>query len=351
MMTTETIMQKRNLDSSILFIQQEHAAILKGLHEEIAMLQKRCTDLTFQLTMNGLSIDEPDAVDVKMQGVQKELEASRTKITTLEKELTDRDKRVERLEVEARSQRKRWLDESRAQSQTVNNLKAELEAKANNIAYLTTELHRLKHKGKIEQGGNSSETLPTGHSMAAGATSQPGYLHPDSKQGTGTKGSFIPAPPTREKTLGVASSRLRRSGHRSVMTGGVAGKGLATVHPSSADALLPRNSNTLRLSSGRSSGSESPDITPFLAPKEEFVQVVGGKSAPILPPIAATAAALGSGAHPVLVHQVVSSSSQHRQKTKSTAAADTAIVKLAVENAVPDHAWSMAHESQSSEFK
>lgn len=32
-----------NLESSILFMQQEHAATLKGLHEEIQKLQKRCS--------------------------------------------------------------------------------------------------------------------------------------------------------------------------------------------------------------------------------------------------------------------------------------------------------------------
>ena len=42
-MSSESAIQKRNMESSILFMQQEHAAILKGLHEEIGRLQKRCT--------------------------------------------------------------------------------------------------------------------------------------------------------------------------------------------------------------------------------------------------------------------------------------------------------------------
>lgn len=41
-MTQEAI-HKRNLESSILFMQQEHAATLKALHEEIQKLQKKCT--------------------------------------------------------------------------------------------------------------------------------------------------------------------------------------------------------------------------------------------------------------------------------------------------------------------
>ncbi|XP_005100446.1 coiled-coil domain-containing protein 92 [Aplysia californica] len=368
-MSSESAMHQRNLESSILFMQQEHASILKGLHEEIALLQKRCTDLTFQLTMNGLTIDEPGTIDTQMQQVQQELESSRTKIQTLEKELSERDKRVERLEAEARTQRKRWLDESRAQSQTMNSLRAELEAKANNIAYLTTELHRLKQKGKAEQANDPSDNgkgtgysanVQMGHSMGQGAMSQPGYLHRDST--LSAKNSLhphhhMPTPPSKEKTLdpASASSRIRRSGHnRSVLSGGVSGKSLAPSHPSSADALLGRQHNPLRMSSGRSSGSESPDITPFLPPpKEEIVQVVGVKQAPILPPIPASSTSavnVGSLSHPVLVHQVVSSTSQHRQKAKPSKT-EASIVTLAVENAaVPEAARTVAHESRSSEF-
>lgn len=42
-MATEAAVHKRNLESSILFMQQEHATTLKALHEEIQKLQKRCT--------------------------------------------------------------------------------------------------------------------------------------------------------------------------------------------------------------------------------------------------------------------------------------------------------------------
>jgi len=38
-------MKQRNLDSAILFMQQEHAETLKGLHEEISSLQKRCSGM------------------------------------------------------------------------------------------------------------------------------------------------------------------------------------------------------------------------------------------------------------------------------------------------------------------
>ncbi|GFO46490.1 Gag Pol polyprotein [Plakobranchus ocellatus] len=409
-MSSESAIHKRNLESSILFMQQEHAAILKGLHEEIGRLQKRCTDLTFQLTMHGLTIDEPGSVDSQMQQVQQELEISRTKIATLEKELLDRDKRVERLETEARSQRKRWLDESRAQSQTMNTLRAELEAKANNIAYLTTELHRLKQKGRAQEQGEAGgsqvgvDVNNPYQKNQPGVPSQPVYLHPDSGKKSHPQ-HFVPAPPQREKTLGPGSglTRMRRSGgHSRSLAGGSAGntivmatgKGMSIGqgHPASADAHLtgrqhhnPHSSlnsagaastavisnpnNPLRVSSGRSSGSDSPDITPFLPPppkEDALLQELAGKQAPVLPPIPVSGGSprgqhhsyqgsLGSGSHhQVLVHKVVSSTTQRQMKTGASAAskAEAAVVTLAVENAAapPDTAWALAQESRGSEY-
>ena len=43
MMTSQAAIHKRNLESSILFMQQEHAGTLKALHEEIQKLQKKCS--------------------------------------------------------------------------------------------------------------------------------------------------------------------------------------------------------------------------------------------------------------------------------------------------------------------
>lgn len=37
--------ERRNLESSLLFMQQEHSNTLRALHEEISKLQKRCTGM------------------------------------------------------------------------------------------------------------------------------------------------------------------------------------------------------------------------------------------------------------------------------------------------------------------
>ena len=43
-MAMETIRQQ-NMQSSILFMQQEHAKTLSGLHDEIHRLQKKCSGI------------------------------------------------------------------------------------------------------------------------------------------------------------------------------------------------------------------------------------------------------------------------------------------------------------------
>jgi len=44
-MTSQEAAYKRNMESSILFMQQEHAATLRALHEEIQKLQKKCSGI------------------------------------------------------------------------------------------------------------------------------------------------------------------------------------------------------------------------------------------------------------------------------------------------------------------
>ena len=50
--------QLRNAQSSILFMQQEHAQTLQGLHQELQKLQKKCAELNFELAMKEGTPDE-----------------------------------------------------------------------------------------------------------------------------------------------------------------------------------------------------------------------------------------------------------------------------------------------------
>ncbi|XP_059175967.1 coiled-coil domain-containing protein 92-like [Physella acuta] len=320
-MNTEAMFKKQNLESSILFMQQEHSTMLKALHEEINGLQKKCSDLTFQLTMQGLTVNKPGDFE---DHVQKEIDTSQEEISKLEKKLSEQISKVERLEAEARAKQKKRLDESRQQAQVVSALRAELEAKSNNIAYLTTELHKLKQKARTEHP--EATALGTSHTGAQGPPTQPGHPHAEASHAikkSHIPQHYIPVPPPKDKNV-FGTGRLRRSGHAKVIQQGQL------------------------LNSSRSSGSESPDISPFLQiSKDELT--MGPKQAPVLPPIPVSSASLTSN-HSVLVHRVVSSTSQLQAKKLGTKA-EAAIVTLAVENAAgSDPAWKLAHESRSSEY-
>uniref|UniRef100_A0A2C9LE81 CCDC92/74 N-terminal domain-containing protein n=1 Tax=Biomphalaria glabrata TaxID=6526 RepID=A0A2C9LE81_BIOGL len=319
---------KWNNNSAITFLQQEHSATLKALHSEIEALQKQCADLTFQLTMQGLAIDGSGKFDNDMQKVQDELEQTREKMVALEKELSERDKKVEKLELEAKTQRKRWLDENRLQLQTMNTLRAELEAKANNIAYLTAEMNKMKQKIKTdhsEPATNPSISFHGGHAHME--ASIPIIKKPVAHQ------HYFPVPPAKDKTMSLSTgnTRIRRSNKH----GGDLGKA----------SKLP---NQLMVSPGRSSGSESPDITSFLPLANQEIPVIEVKQPPILPPIPVSAATLSSF-HPVSMHRVVSATSHYPQK-KTSLSTKTELVSLAIENAANAEASWKLTESRSSEY-
>uniref|UniRef100_A0A668AET8 CCDC92/74 N-terminal domain-containing protein n=1 Tax=Myripristis murdjan TaxID=586833 RepID=A0A668AET8_9TELE len=45
--------QLHSAQKNLLFLQQDHANTLKGLHAEIRRLQQHCTDLTYELTVRS----------------------------------------------------------------------------------------------------------------------------------------------------------------------------------------------------------------------------------------------------------------------------------------------------------
>uniref|UniRef100_A0A3P8WV85 CCDC92/74 N-terminal domain-containing protein n=1 Tax=Cynoglossus semilaevis TaxID=244447 RepID=A0A3P8WV85_CYNSE len=45
--------QLQSAQKNLLFLQQNHAVTLKGLHAEVRRLQQQCTDLTYELTVRS----------------------------------------------------------------------------------------------------------------------------------------------------------------------------------------------------------------------------------------------------------------------------------------------------------
>ncbi|XP_054748794.2 coiled-coil domain-containing protein 92-like [Lytechinus pictus] len=135
----------RNAESSILFMQQEHAKTLQALHQELHKLQKKCAELNFELAMKSDDVDE--------EKYKSEIEALTAKLGEKEKECnqlkTDRDTnhdRLNELEQQMKVREKIFQDDLAQRQQKILTLTAELEQRSGTIAYLTTQLHQLKRK-------------------------------------------------------------------------------------------------------------------------------------------------------------------------------------------------------------
>lgn len=153
-MTTESVIQRRNLESEMLFLRQEHAKTLKGLHEEIKVLQKRCTDLTFKLTMHGLHTEDTTELEAKVKQLETELDAAKSNETHLLEGLTKERNKIKELEIQLKYQAIKHNQEVASKEKELNSLRADLDYKADYIGHLSTELHKAKIQQKLEENLN-----------------------------------------------------------------------------------------------------------------------------------------------------------------------------------------------------
>ncbi|XP_068167022.1 coiled-coil domain-containing protein 92-like [Antennarius striatus] len=154
--------QLHSAQKNLLFLQQDHANTLKGLHAEISRLQQQCTDLTYELTMR--SSDPSDSSEARCRELQRrceELEAQLKKKEEENKELIrdleQKNAMISVLENTIKEREKKYLEELKMKSHKLAILSGELEQRASTIAYLTSQLHATKKK---LLAGSSSEASP-----------------------------------------------------------------------------------------------------------------------------------------------------------------------------------------------
>ncbi|KAF6017917.1 CCDC92 [Bugula neritina] len=144
--------EKQNLQSSLLFMQQEHSNTLRALHEEIAGLQKKCRELTFELTMRDASGSQTslEDKDERIKELERELNEKESQNKNLEDELISKITDMKDLKTQLKKGEKRFMEELKGKDQQILTLKVELNNKGSTIAYLTTEMHRFKVAEKLE---------------------------------------------------------------------------------------------------------------------------------------------------------------------------------------------------------
>ncbi|XP_005729624.1 coiled-coil domain-containing protein 92 [Pundamilia nyererei] len=154
--------QLQSAQKNLLFLQQDHANTLKGLHAEIRRLQQQCTDLTYELTIR--SSDPSDSSEARCRELQRrceELEAQLKKKeeenTELLRDLEQKNAMISVLENTIKEREKKYLEELKMKSHKLAVLSGELEQRASTIAYLTSQLHATKKK---LLASSSSEASP-----------------------------------------------------------------------------------------------------------------------------------------------------------------------------------------------
>lgn len=239
-MATQAAVHKRNLESSILFMQTEHAQTLKGLHEEIKNLQKKCSDLTFQLNMQGIGDDSSGTQSAQIEELKKEIQDQIKERAEYCQELQRKDKQIKHLETDVKRTKIKHQEELRKRSEWEDKLRADLESKSNQVAYLTTELHKLK---RLQLESASKQTyIANAHGL-------------------------VPAPPglPKERMSGI------RRGHR-----GMRKPEPEEIHP-------------VRTGSGSTSRSDSPvlEAARSFIERDEVEPEIRERKLPTLPPIKA----------------------------------------------------------------
>ncbi|XP_076126365.1 coiled-coil domain-containing protein 92 [Alosa pseudoharengus] len=161
--TLET--QLHSAQKNLLFLQQDHANTLKGLHAEIRRLQQHCTDLTYELTVK--SSDPTDSSEARCRALHDRCEELEEQLREKEEEnaellrdLEQKTAMISVLEGTLREREKKYLDELKLKSQRLAVLSGELEQRASTIAYLTSQLHATKRR-LLAGGGSGASPAPS----------------------------------------------------------------------------------------------------------------------------------------------------------------------------------------------
>lgn len=210
--------QLQNAESSILFMQQEHAKTLQGLYAEINKLQKKCGELTFKLAMNATSSDGGEvAAQVKqsLDESQKVLNDLKTENIELKGIIEVKNKRIVVLEGQLKTLDQKYIKDLSDKEANLAAVVRELEKKSDTVAYLTSQLHstKLRQSGRHHQTRPSSvkktKEIPLEAKEATAEVAATSYQNSSTTEESTIVLSRTPVPP-REGTPSSVQRRYRR---------------------------------------------------------------------------------------------------------------------------------------------
>jgi len=139
----------QNVESSMGFMQAEHAHTLHGLHEEIHKLQTKCSELTFELHMNSAvpsttQCDHRGEINLLKQKYKAKLTEIREDNVKLKTGLDTKIAKVKLLEFQAKTHKEDSIESLQKKDILIKSLRAELDTKSDDLAYLMSKLHNAK---------------------------------------------------------------------------------------------------------------------------------------------------------------------------------------------------------------
>ena len=143
----------QNLEHSLEFLQEQHAATLHGLQEEISKLQTKCSSLIQKLAENTQQggIDVEKASDQPASNEER-LRATQLQYKQMKETLENKEERILMLEAQSKSKEQKYLNDLKHYQLKAAELQTELEHKSASIAYLTTKLQQTKVKENVVSG-------------------------------------------------------------------------------------------------------------------------------------------------------------------------------------------------------
>jgi hypothetical protein len=272
----------------------------------------------FFLLINDIHVLYISGSNSKFGELEDNLKSETHKSRQLELELEKKDKHVKDIEIYSKKLKMKYLDDNRKIAQEMDRLKAENESKANQVAYLTSELHKLK-KLQLEHGLERKAFVAEAHSTGTKA-----YV---------AEARILPMPPKDPVTFKIRRGNLRN------------------VKPQKTKQDLEKH--PLRVSSGSSSTrSDSPTVEkakPFLR-QEEHEPPLEVKERHPLPPIRSAPGAERAQSKHVYFKNMTPEAHQQRSRTHKITNKEQDVKMLAVDQVNKDQWASRAQESHSSEY-
>ncbi|XP_069768292.1 coiled-coil domain-containing 92B [Narcine bancroftii] len=147
----ETSSLERQLQSvlrNVAFLKGEHMDLLHGLHMEILQLQKRCSELTYELTSRTSKSGQSDECRQKedCNPIEARLREKELQNAALKRELCRKEALISALDESLRRRERLFLEELKRRTHRMAVLSVELQKQSEAAAQLSLQLHSVRQK-------------------------------------------------------------------------------------------------------------------------------------------------------------------------------------------------------------